>query len=225
MGRRRRSRVRPYDPAVRRGEALAVRTLGRDGEELAYSDPRVPDAERAAAGLVTVAGRQRELDEGNRSRAAKRWGRGLAALPADANLVRVWAPRPLTELRRRLRGRRLAMWRDGAVLHVIWRGQALAAHLVGGIQLPLWLIDGSDLWELSVVVRGLDQAVVEIRVLPLQDDSWAWLGVALVVLVVTGVVHGLWFAPTASMEPSSAAGRSPSTVRREGTASPSRSST
>jgi hypothetical protein len=62
--------------------------------------------------------------------------------------VRVWLPRDPAELRARLSEPPLAVWSAGAVLHVLWQGQAAEVRLVGGVQLRLWAVEGTDdLWE------------------------------------------------------------------------------
>ena len=56
-------------------DPFAVRTMRSCGEEIAFSDPYVSDAQRAAAGRETVAERMRALLPDNRRR-------GLADRPA-----------------------------------------------------------------------------------------------------------------------------------------------
>ena len=79
---------------------------------------------------------------------------------APAGMVRVWLPRDPAELAARLGHRHLAAWAEDGVLHVLWRGEAERAVLAGGIQLPLWPVNGAaGLWEMSARVRRLDGAV------------------------------------------------------------------
>ena len=72
-------------------DPFAVRTRISDGEEIAYSDPYVSDAQRAAAGRETVAERMRALLPANRRRAAAAYAAG--GLPDGQEVQRVWQPR------------------------------------------------------------------------------------------------------------------------------------
>jgi enterochelin esterase-like enzyme len=147
------------------GDRLAVWTFVRNGEEVVYGDPWVTDAERAAAGRETVAGRWQALLPANRSRAAERLAAG--GLPEDEDLARVWQPRSPAALRARLGQAPLAAWSEADVLHVLWRGTADEAQLVGGIQLRLWPVANTgDLWEASLRIRRLDEAVISIVAWP-----------------------------------------------------------
>jgi enterochelin esterase-like enzyme len=146
-------------------DPLAVRTFIDTGEQVAYGDPSVTDQQRAAAGRETVAERSRALLEGNRRRAAEQAAAGR--LPDDQDMVRVWWPRHPATLRARLRDTPLAVWAEDDVLHVLWQGQADQVQLVAGIQPQLWPVQGAeDLWEASLRIRRLDQAVISIAVLP-----------------------------------------------------------
>ena len=61
-------------------DRLAVWTYVQHGEEILCGDPSVTDAERAAAGRETLAGRWQAVLPGNRSRAAAQYShRCLAA--------------------------------------------------------------------------------------------------------------------------------------------------
>ncbi|MGW3347694.1 alpha/beta hydrolase [Nonomuraea rubra] len=129
-----------------------------DGEEFAYGDFGVSDEERAAAGRETMAQRQRSLLARNRRRARRRYGKPL---PEGLECARVWRRRDPDELRRRLAGGPLAVWNEDDVLHVLWRGDE--PRLSAGVQLPMWQVRGADdLWELSVRIRRLDEAVVSV---------------------------------------------------------------
>src|SRR5438034_29693 len=76
-------------------DPLAVRTMTAGGEEMAFSDPFVSDAQRAAAGRETVAERMRALLPANRTRGAAAYasgglaGRGsrAPAVPAERPLA------------------------------------------------------------------------------------------------------------------------------------------
>jgi enterochelin esterase-like enzyme len=165
-------------------DPLAVSTFVDAGEEVAYGDPSVTDQQRAAAGRETVAERSRALLEGNRRRAAEQAVAGR--LPDDQDVVRVWWPRDPASLRARLGEGRLAVWAEGDVLHVLWQGQADEVQLAAGIQPRLWPVEGAeDLWEASLRIRGLDEAVISIAVLPRRagddpfgpvSDTLVWRG-------------------------------------------------
>jgi enterochelin esterase-like enzyme len=151
-------------------DRLAVWTFVKNGEEVVYGDPWVTDAERAAAGRETVAGRWQALLPANRSRAAERFAAG--GLPEDEDLVRVWQPRNPAALRARLGEAPLAAWSEADVLHVLWRGTADEVQLVGGIQLRLWPVEGAaDLWEASLRIRRLGEAVISIVGVPGPADE------------------------------------------------------
>jgi enterochelin esterase-like enzyme len=150
-------------------DPLAIHTFVEAGEEIAYGDPTVTDAQRAAAGRETLAERSRALLEANRRRAAQH---AASTLPDDQQLVRVWQPRDPEALRVRLGNTSLAAWTEDDILHVLWRGQADEVHLAAGIQPRLWPVQGAkDLWEASVRIRRLAEAVITIAVLPRRADD------------------------------------------------------
>jgi enterochelin esterase-like enzyme len=77
----------------------------------------------------------------------------------------VWFPRDTASLEQRLGARQIAAWAEDGVLHVLWRGEADQARLTGGLNLPLWPVGGAaGLWEASVRVRRLDEAMIAISV-------------------------------------------------------------
>ena len=144
-------------------DRLAVWEWEAHGERVAAGNWLVSDAERAAAGRETAAARFRALLPANRERAAARYADG--GLPDGADLVRVWCPRDPASLEARLGDKTLAAWAEDDVLHVLWRGEASRASLASGIQVPLWPVDGAaGLWEASVRVRRLDEAVITLMV-------------------------------------------------------------
>jgi enterochelin esterase-like enzyme len=165
-------------------DPLAVRTFIDAGEEVAYGDPSVTDQQRAAAGRETVAERTRALLESNRRRAAEQAAAGR--LPEDQDMVRVWWARDPAILRTRLTADPLAVWAEDDVLHVLWQGQADEVQLAAGIQPRLWPVQGADgLWEASLRIRRLDEAVISIAVLPFRggddpsgpvSDTLVWRG-------------------------------------------------
>jgi enterochelin esterase-like enzyme len=147
-------------------DSLAVRTGVVAGEEVAFSDPFVSDAERAAAGRETVAERTRALLAGNRESAAERYAAG--ALADGQEVLRVWCARDPAELRGRVGSGRHAIWAEGDVLHVLWRGDADQVRLSGGISAPMWPVPDADgLWEASLRVRRLDESVITLFVMAL----------------------------------------------------------
>ena len=157
-----------------RGDRLAVATIPKAGEDIAFGvQPHVSDAERAAAGRETVAERFRAVLPDNRRRAAEQYAAG--DVPAGQEVARVWLPRDPAALRERLGGQKLAAWSDDGILHVLWAGDAELAKLSGGVQAPLWPVDagsaaagspGEDgrLWEASLRIRRLDEAVITLIV-------------------------------------------------------------
>jgi enterochelin esterase-like enzyme len=159
-------------PARPARDRLDVWTYFEDGEEIPLGHPGVTDAERAAAGRETREERWRALLPVNRGRAAERYTAG--GLPDGQDMVRVWRPRDPAALHDRLGGAPLAVWAEDDVLHVLWRGTAEQVHLGGGIQPRLWPVEGaSDLWEASLRIRRLDEAVISIVVMPLQaGEGW-----------------------------------------------------
>jgi enterochelin esterase-like enzyme len=165
-------------------DPLAVRSFTDAGEEVAYGDPSVTDQQRAAAGRETVAERSRALLESNRRRAAEQAAAGR--LPDGQDMVRVWWPRDPATLRTRLTAGPLAVWAEDDVLHVLWQGRADEVQLAAGIQPRLWPVQGADgLWEASLRIRRLDEAVISIAVLPFRageqapgrmSDTLVWRG-------------------------------------------------
>jgi hypothetical protein len=144
-------------------DPLAVWTFEEAGEEIPNGDPSVTDAERAAAGRETLAERFAAVLPGNRRRAAERYTAG--GLPDGEDVARVWRPRDPAGLRARLTEPPLAIWSSGDVLEVLWQGQADEVQLYGGVQPRLWPVEETDdLWEVSLRIRGLDQAVISVTV-------------------------------------------------------------
>ncbi|GIH29667.1 hypothetical protein Aph01nite_79770 [Acrocarpospora phusangensis] len=95
-----------------------------------------------------------------RREAAERYD---SALPDGVNVMRVWTPRDPDSLRKRLGDDNLAVWADDETLHIVWRGTADQVDLAGGIGIGLWPVeDTDDLWEASLRVRRLDEAVIEV---------------------------------------------------------------
>ncbi len=151
---------------TRDGDPYAVRTMTSGGEEIAFSDPYVSDEQRAAAGRETVAERMRALLPANRRRAAAADAAG--GLPDGEQMLRVWHPREAAELTGRLGDARYVLWASGDVLHVLWRGEAEQVLLGGGVQAPMWPVEGAgELWEASLRVRRLDEAVITVMVIGL----------------------------------------------------------
>jgi enterochelin esterase-like enzyme len=153
-------------------DPFAVRTMTSCGEEIAFSDPYVSDEQRAAAGRETVAERMRALLPANRRRAEAAYAAG--GLPDGLEVVRVWCPRDAAGLRERLGDSRYVLWAEDDVLHVLWRGAAEQVMLGGGVQVPMWPVEGIQLlenderlWEASLRVRRLDEAVITVMVIGL----------------------------------------------------------
>jgi enterochelin esterase-like enzyme len=148
-----------------------VWTYVQAGEEIACGDPAVSDAERAAAGRETLSERWQALLEVNRGRAAAQYTAG--GLPDGQDMARVWCPRDPAALRARLGGEPLTAWAEDDVLHVLWQGQADEVQLGAGVQPRLWPVGGAEgLWEASLRIRRLDEAVITIAVFRrLADDG------------------------------------------------------
>jgi len=146
-------------------DRLEVWTYEEAGEEIPVGDPMVTDAERLAAGRETMAARWQAVLPGNRSRAAAQYAAG--GLPQGQDVVRVWLPRDTAELRARLDEPPLAVWSEDDVLHVLWQGQAEEVQLGGGVQPRLWPVAGAgDLWEASLRIRRLEEAVITVMAVP-----------------------------------------------------------
>jgi len=148
-------------------DPFAVWTYTEAGEEIAGGHLSVTDAQRAAAGRQTLAERSAALLPVNRKRAAGQYAAG--GLPEGQDVMRVWQPRDPAGLRARLTEPPLAVWGEGDVLHVLWQGEADEVQLSGGVQPRLWPVEGTvDLWEASLRIRRLDEAVISLAVLPLR---------------------------------------------------------
>src|SRR5215831_13349262 len=146
-------------------DRLAVWTYAEHGEEIPGGDPSVTDAERAAAGRETLAERWQALLPGNRSRAAGQYS--AAGLPDGEDMVRVWSPRAPAALRARLGEAPLVAWAEDDILHVLWRGTADEVMLGAGVQPRMWPVEGaSGLWEASLRIRRLDEAVISLLAVP-----------------------------------------------------------
>jgi enterochelin esterase-like enzyme len=144
-------------------DRLAVWTYEEAGEQIPNGDPSVTDAERAAAGRETLAERFAAVMPDNRQRAASQYA--ATGLPDGQDIMRVWQPRDPAELRARLSEPPVALWSEDDVLHVLWQGQADEVQLWGGVQPRLWPVAGTDdLWEASLRIRCLDEAVISLAV-------------------------------------------------------------
>jgi enterochelin esterase-like enzyme len=140
-------------------DPFAIHTMVSGGEEVAHGDPSVTDEQRAAAGRETVAERTRALLPGNRRRAAAAYAAG--GLPDGAEILRVWYPRDAAELLDHLGDEHFALWATDDVLHLLWRGTAERVILGGGVSVSMWPVaDCGGLWEASLRVRRLDEAVI-----------------------------------------------------------------
>ena len=152
-------------------DRLAVWTYVEHGEEIPCGDPSVTDAERAAAGRETLAERWQAVLPGNRSRAASQYSAG--GLPDGEDMVRVWLQRDPAALRARLGETPLVAWAEDDILHVLWQGTADEVMLGAGVQLRLWPVEGAgDLWEASLRIRHLDEAVISVLAVPGQPGSY-----------------------------------------------------
>ena len=150
-------------------DRLAVWTYTEHGEEIPCGDPSVSDAERAAAGRETITERQQAVLPGNRSRAAAQYPAGL---PDGEDMARVWVRRDPAALSARLGETPLTAWAEGDVLHVLWRGTADEVMLGAGVQPRLWPVEGAaGLWEASLRIRRLDEAVISIVAVPRRAGS------------------------------------------------------
>jgi enterochelin esterase-like enzyme len=90
-----------------------------------------------------------------------------SGLPYDQDVLRVWQPRDPAVLRARLGEAPLTAWAEDDILHVLWQGQADEVQLAAGVQPRLWPVQGADdLWEASLRIRHLEEAVITIMVLP-----------------------------------------------------------
>jgi enterochelin esterase-like enzyme len=151
-------------------DRLAVWTYVDAGEEIPCGDPSVTDAERAAAGRDTIAGRWQALLPANRGRAARQYSAG--GLADGQDVARVWQPRDPAALRGRVAQAPLAAWAEDDILHVLWRGHADEVQLGAGVQPRLWPVEGADdLWEASLRIRRLDEAVITLTVRPQRADG------------------------------------------------------
>lgn len=151
-------------------DRLAVWTFEDYGEQIPAGDPSVTDSERAAADRETISARWQALLPANRRRAAGQYSAG--GLPEGQDVVRVWQPRDPATLRARLGHEPLAAWSEDDILHVLWQGDAGQVQLIGGVQMRLWPVEGAgDLWEGSLRIRHLDEAVISVVVAPLPAGS------------------------------------------------------
>jgi enterochelin esterase-like enzyme len=153
------------------GDRLAVWTYVQAGEEVAAGDPSVTDAERAAAGRETLEALRESILPENRSRAGAQYA--ADAVPEGEDVMRVWRPRDPAGLRDRLgSAQTLAVWAEDDVLDVLWRGQASEVQLAGGVQPRMWPVEGTDdLWEASLQIRRLDEALISVMVMPRPADG------------------------------------------------------
>jgi enterochelin esterase-like enzyme len=154
-------------------DRLSLLEMTVDGERVAAEalDASVTDAERAAAGRETLRHARRRLLRTNRRLAQRRWETREAPLPLGSEFVRVWRARPLDDLCARLGGERARIWADGDILEALWRGNTDRLECAGGLQYPFWRAGRSDIWELSVRVPRLAEAIISLIPIPLSYDA------------------------------------------------------
>ena len=159
------------------GDRLAVWTYDDSCGEVACGHPGVTDEERSAAGRPTLAELERAVGDRNRRRAAE-LGRSPGPLPDDVHSARVWWSREPAFLRARLGGDDLAVWAEGDVLHVVWRGTAEKVEMFSGVNATLWPVPGTDdLWEASLRIRKLEHFAVSLFVAPQHAEDGGPSGV------------------------------------------------
>lgn len=121
-------------------------------------DGTATDADRGRFGLPPLAEVARSLLAENRRRAEALWAR--ADLPPGVNVRRVAPPWSPQDLLSRWQREKAPVWADGDHLTFVYRGEAEAVDLIGGLQLPMWRVADSDVWAVTVRVRDLYRAAL-----------------------------------------------------------------
>lgn len=133
-------------------------TYVRHGEKILLPvDPSVDEDERAELGLPALSDLRAEIALHNR-RLAERHA-VEPGLPPEATLRRVWRDDdPATLVARQAADG--PVWRDGDELVFAWQGDAHDVSVSGGLQIPMWQLEASDVWTLRVRIRDLDRGVI-----------------------------------------------------------------
>ncbi len=133
-------------------------TYIRHGEKILLPvDPSVDDEERAEMGLPALSDLRAEIALHNRRLAERHAVEPV--LSRDATLRRVWRDDdPAALLARQAADG--PVWRDGDELVFVWQCDAHDVSVAGGLQIPMWRLEGSDVWTLRVRIRDLDRAVI-----------------------------------------------------------------
>ena len=131
----------------------------RHGEKVLQPvDSVATDEERATLGLEPLAAHRRSIADHNRRAAAQL--AESAGLPPDADVRRVWRDDDAAELLRLRDAAGGPVWREGEDLVFVWESDADEVRLAGGLHVPLWRLDGSDVWVIRLRIRDLDRAVI-----------------------------------------------------------------
>lgn len=147
----------------------------RHGEKVPQPvDDATTDDERAELGVQPLASLRQAIARDNR-RAAERLGQ-TTGLPPGAEARRVWRNDDAAELLRRRDAAGGSVWREGEELVFVWESDADEVSLTASLQMPLWRLDGSDVWVLRVRIRDLDRAIISHGFLGTADGTTRVLG-------------------------------------------------
>jgi hypothetical protein len=131
--------------------------------------PRTPSAPRRAARRLPLpsaayCGRTAGAPPPTGPRATSRCPTGLRCVACGDGAPRVNCTLASGSVKRQCGPR-------GDVLELLFRGRADRVECSGGIQLPMWRVGRSDIWELSVRIARLDHALVSLVPHPLCDSD------------------------------------------------------
>ena len=140
------------------------------GQLFVYTlDPSVTDADRSAAGVRTLAEVVAEAKVENLRRARDAATRSDMA---DGTVIeRVWRDPSPADLAARLGEAPHHLWIDGNELVLLCRSSAREVLVGGGFEMPLWRVGDSDLWEVTVRIRGLERAVLSLRLMECEEPG------------------------------------------------------
>lgn len=136
---------------------------------LAPTDSSVDDDSRTRMGLPTLVERRTQVDRRNREIARERADQ--PGIPPGQRMCRVWRDPSPEFLDAQLAAFPAGSWAIDDELTLACRSDAPGVLPGPVIELPMWRIDHSDLWAMTVRIERLSEAVIGYGFWPLDDGG------------------------------------------------------